>query len=308
MFAALILIDPVDTGVYRYDDKNDGERREIKLTSKPFLGGYEDFLNPLKKGTNEKLWTLNRYDLARDLVNYWTLDHPPGFQPSKPHLSSFCYYPLRIVAGEWMNYVAVMHRSIKTFEYAKKQKNSFTDDLDKLDKDLRALQAWRRRSMASKQKVQAATALVKAWLQTPEVSPSLETVATDMEYISASIVECGARLEQMIPVVTSLVQIVDSRRAFAETANISRLTILALVFVPVTFIASLFSMSSDYAPGGPLFWVYFVVAIPVTIVVFLIARPPTKEVRDLWTYIKNYKRKPRIQRRDTSMSEFTVAS
>ncbi|PVH90834.1 hypothetical protein DM02DRAFT_508286, partial [Periconia macrospinosa] len=65
----------------------------------------------------------------------------------------------------------------------------------------------------------------------------------------------GRRLETMLPVVTSLVQVIDSRRSFDETANVSRLTVMALAFVPLTYVSSLFSMSEKLGPGGSLFWV-----------------------------------------------------
>lgn len=103
----------------------------------------------------------------------------------------------------------------------------------------------------------------------------------DYVYIASSIDEYGRRLENMLPVVTSFVQIVDSRRSFAETANVSRLTYLALVFIPLTFTSGLFSMNANNAPGGSDFRIYFVVAIPVTIFVFLLARPPSSLIRRL---------------------------
>lgn len=104
---------------------------------------------------------------------------------------------------------------------------------------------------------------------------AVDRVLEDFQVISTDIEDAGRRLENMLPVVTSLVQIIDARQSFAETANISRLTILALVFVPLSYVSSLFSMNSENMPGSKGFWVYFAVAIPVTFVVFLIARPPT---------------------------------
>ena len=55
------------------------------------------------------------------------------------------------------------------------------------------------------------------------------------------------------------------------------ITTLALVFVPLSFISSLFGMKDVNAPGGGLFWVYFAVAVPVTLLVYLVARPPGKD-------------------------------
>ena len=102
----------------------------------------------------------------------------------------------------------------------------------------------------------------------------------DCENVAGKINYFCRRFETMGPVITSLVQIVDSRRSFAETANLSRLTYLALVFGTLTFVSSLFSVVSDTAPGGRrTFWVYFAVVIPLAGLVFLIARPCQARVR-----------------------------
>ncbi|CAN9416270.1 unnamed protein product [Alternaria alternata] len=111
----------------------------------------------------------------------------------------------------------------------------------------------------------------------PEQCADVNLVLEDFEVINKNIEDAGRRLENMLPVVTSLVQIIDARQSLAETANISRLTVLALIFVPLSYISSLFSMNTTNMPGSSHFWVYFAVAIPVTLIVVLIARPPTRD-------------------------------
>ena len=144
--------------------------------------------------------------------------------------------------------------------------------LDKLDSDMKDLQTWRRRVMNSQQRIKALLIFLQKF-DTNEAHYLWE----DFQYISAMVAECGRLLETTIPLVTSYVQIIDSRRAFAEATNVTRLTTLALAFVPLSFISSLFGMKDVHAPGGGLFWVYFAVAVPVTLVVHLIARPPGKD-------------------------------
>jgi hypothetical protein len=50
-------------------------------------------------------------------------------------------------------------------------------------------------------------------------------VLEDYQVISTDIEDGGCRLENILPVVTSLAQIINARQSFAEAANISRLTI-----------------------------------------------------------------------------------
>jgi Mg2+ and Co2+ transporter CorA len=98
----------------------------------------------------------------------------------------------------------------------------------------------------------------------------------DYEHIASLNHMFSLRLNGTVSVVTSLIQIIDSKRSLMETTNLSRLTYLALVFVPLTFVSSLFSMNGNLASAAQTFWIYFAVAIPMCVLVFLIARPPKK--------------------------------
>ena len=60
-----------------------------------------------------------------------------------------------------------------------------------------------------------------------------------------------------------------TERSIREAKSVKALTILGIVFVPLAYVATLFSMSDSYGPGGELFWVYFVVAIPLTGLIWL---------------------------------------
>jgi hypothetical protein len=54
-----------------------------------------------------------------------------------------------------------------------------------------------------------------------------------------------------------------------QAANITRLTYIALVFVPLSWVTGLFSMSEHYSPGQEQFWIYFATALPLLLVVLL---------------------------------------
>ena len=254
----------------------------VELPTQLFLGGYED-----PTDTSFSVGKINlqrestRLGLFDDLLYYWSSE-PPGFDRMDPSLGSLSFYQLQVVAGEWVKYVAVMQSGIKQYEYSAHGLPSVLDQLGKLHSDLRSLQSWRRRSMSSKHKIKATSHFLRSNIASNS-SPdkSLLLLLEDYEYIAARMDDSGQRLENMLPVVTSLVQIVDSQGAYAETANITRLTILALVFVPLTFVSSVFSMNTTNGPGGQYFWVYFVVAIPVTTLVLLVASPSKLNLRSL---------------------------
>ncbi|KAL6240107.1 hypothetical protein BDW75DRAFT_235935 [Aspergillus navahoensis] len=261
-------------------DKRSEDSKLGRVDSTPFLDGYEDFMPPLYfKGA---FWgpQLSRESLLEDIGYYWNREIPAHFNSTKPTLFALTYYPLRIIAAEWNIYMAAMSYHIKRHEYAVEKFIEPASELAKLYADLRILQVWRRRSLASQQKIATVEHFVA--LNTPSQSGDLdnephENVAIlqeDYRYLASTLDDLSRRLKNMLPVVTSLVQISDSRRSLAESADVKRLTSLAIVFAPLSFTTGLFSMDDTNGPGGSHFWVFFVVAIPITLVVFLVAKPP----------------------------------
>jgi len=242
----------------------------------------------------------SRLGLFDNLLHYWTHFPLSFFTPANPTLAPLAFFPLKIVAAEWTLYAAVMHKSVKQYEYSGSNQLGSLDELERLHSDMRALQRWRRRTMSSQQKIQAVLWHMGNWGDA-ELGGRRAELLEDYGYLASSINGFGRRLENMLPVVTSLVQVIDSRRSFAETANITRLTVLALIFVPLNYTSSLFSMMPDKAPGGEKFWVYFTVAVPITVLVFLIAQPPFRAMRVLVGKLLRW-RPVRANRRASSVS------
>lgn len=299
----MVLVDPPVGDTYFPDGQKDEESSKIHLHPEPYLGAYEDFLDPPPfSGYWDHSAPPLSSAMANDLVEYWARGIPRGFNTLNPTIQSLAYYPLRIVAAEWIKYVTVMRYCLKHYEY----QNDGALGLEKFDTNLRELQSWRRRSMLSQQKLQS----VIRFLQSQNASASndmhdMDPLISDLQFICGQIDEYGRRLENMIPVLTSLVQIVDARQSFAETANVTRLTVLALIFVPLSFVSSLFSMNPINAPGNPYFWVYFVVAIPLTLTVVFIARPPTGLIRRMAAGMKYLKKGQTLRRRDMSTAAYS---
>ncbi|KAJ4302820.1 hypothetical protein N0V90_001711 [Kalmusia sp. IMI 367209] len=295
---ALVLVDPAISYKYYVDGQKRDEENIVHLPSQPFLGLYEDFLPPPPFIDSFSTDTEGqRGSLVEDLQYYWTRAVPECFDATNPSLQAVSYYPLKIVAAEWVKYVAVMHHCLKKFEY----QHNRLPDLDQFNIDLGELQAWGRRAFLSQSKVEALIRLLRSpSFNSHKADHKLDCLAEDLELILHKLQDAGRRLENTLPIVMTSVQIADTRRTYAEQADIKRLTVLALVFVPLTFIASLFSMNTENMPGSKDFWVYFAVAIPVTLLVVLIARPPVALMRSILTLVnfRNIQNRSRtIQRR-----------
>ncbi|MCJ1335963.1 hypothetical protein MMC09_001237 [Bachmanniomyces sp. S44760] len=103
--------------------------------------------------------------------------------------------------------------------------------------------------MATSEKIRFINKFLKS-VKDPHTEVIIASLLQDYEHIAAEVDIYSHSLEVKVPIITSLIQIVESQRALVETGNISRLTYLALLFVPLSFVSGLFSMNANIAPGG----------------------------------------------------------
>lgn len=250
--------------------------KEVALQSSLFQGGFENFLpdtflhdNVLTSGNWHR-------SLFEGIDFFWKNEQPQEFDTKNPSLISLSYYPLKVVAAEWMTYLQVMYHSTKEYEYVPNAVSGPMEQLEILNNDLSALQRWNRRNMATAYKLRYVNAFLKSCCDHHRNICSCTGLMDDYEHIASMVDSYNRRLEITVPIVTSLIQIIDSQLSLKEAANITRLTYLAMVFVLLTFVASLFSMNDTITSGNYFFWLWFAVAIPLCALVFLIARPPAK--------------------------------
>ncbi|RTE85021.1 hypothetical protein BHE90_000509 [Fusarium euwallaceae] len=230
-----------------------------------FSDGFEDFESPplFSSFAHEKVSrSLNETSMLDRMIYYLQMRQPPGFHVNSPSILSVGYYPVRIVLSEWSFYAHLMNRCSKYDQY------SFTNKPGQLrDEDLVHLQQWRRRIKRGKHRLDILAEVINFKMQ-------------------KQLQEYCESLEQMVTVATSMVQLLDSRRSMLEAVNMRRLTYIAMVFIPLAWVASLFSMSDAYTPGNENFWVYVATALPLLGVVLILSILPYDRIygtlRDAW--------------------------
>lgn len=212
------------------------------------------------------------------------------FDASQPSVQALSYFPLKVVAAEWVNYISAMCFALRPHE-ADNISDDLLAELDKLSLSLKVLQAWSRRALTGIEKINQMIRFIRSNEALYSVSEDWRTLCEDFELIRTGIQEHASRFESMVPVATSFIQLIESRRALRESANVTRLTFLATFFLPLSYVASLFSMGERYGPDGIRFWVYFAVALPITLCTFFFAKAPSQvrslshwwdQVRHLW--------------------------
>ena len=105
----------------------------------------------------------------------------------------------------------------------------------------------------------------------------------DFQFLLLRFREMRHRTECLNSAVTGLASITGNRQAYREqqlaleTARRSireaksskAVTLLGLIFIPLAYTSSIFSMQDPYGPGGDKFWQYFVTSVPLIAVVMI---------------------------------------
>jgi len=94
----------------------------------------------------------------------------------------------------------------------------------------------------------------------------------DFESVLDRIAALQTRSEKIVSLVTAMISIEESQKAVQQNENLTRLTYLACVFIPLSFLSGLFSMQGDLGQFKKTFWIYFVIAVPMTVVSLLLTR------------------------------------
>ena len=100
-----------------------------------------------------RVLALGHRSLLEDINFYWSSGQPHGFDVNGPTLVSLSYYPLKVVAAEWMIYLEVLYHSTNEYEYNSSAISAPMKKLAVLYTDLYALQKWARRNMAPSHKL-----------------------------------------------------------------------------------------------------------------------------------------------------------
>ena len=273
----------------------------VRTPSRPLFGRTEDF----QATTPDSTVTLASspqdpgntagQSMLQDVLDSWqTL--PDDFAPHQPlSLRTLSYYPLRLVAAEWVSYLALMCFCLRQYDSPPSPAGSIDHggrsedadhttaaastcrDLDRINSALVSISSWPRRVSSSTLSLRKCVAFIKHHDTDPDNPEPTQwrLLLDDYEHLTRGLTQQGKQLEAAVPLVTVYLQLAESRRMNLETKDVSRLTVLAFVFVPLSFVSGLFSMNPEISPGGSRFWLYFAVALPVVVLVLLVARPAT---------------------------------
>ena len=270
---ALILVDP-PVGGSILDGQNQRSWQNV-----PYGHGYVDF-TPWSVANTSSRWDdvghgPPRTSIFDDIVWYWTRSASnEQISKAQDDVAISAIFLKKIVASSWNVMLEFVWAKLSEFERSigmseavgSWRSGSQRDPLDQLANISAGVNLFRRRLL---------------WYL-DEVELSLRSMGIDVEIENddegkelSSVLKRLQGFKEKVESLTSTVTGISSVRQAAisqqEAKLVSRLTVVALIFIPLSFTASIFSMGGDFQPGSPHFWVYFATAAPLTLLVLAIA-------------------------------------
>ena len=111
-------------------------------------------------------------------------------------------------------------------------------------------------------------------------------IISDLRTIHARVYALSMRADKIMTMATAVIGIDENKRALTESRSVTRITYLAFVFIPMSFVATLFSMNIDAVRKdmSTVYWAFFATAVPLSGLAFLIAMywVPMTRLIDKW--------------------------
>lgn len=255
----------------------------------PIWGGYRNLVDcpsmtvlPVPRGPS-------RISTFEDVIHYTSALTPEEITsiPRDPRL--LFKKTLMIVGAEWSTLVKYATTRLTQLEW-EIENPDLQGDNGGLQVTIGKLHSWRRRFPIFRTLVlEVLEKVVKREHFASSPENRVHDLQTDFEILLSNIENLQVRADRIMSVVTAVMSIEESKKAFEQNRSLARLTWLAITFAPLSFITGLFSMNSDLLTLVETFRVYFAVALPLTAMVLLLTRFANVGIENGWRKLFLYR-------------------
>ncbi|KAF1945374.1 hypothetical protein EJ02DRAFT_53692 [Clathrospora elynae] len=203
------------------------------------------------------------------------------------------------ICAEWLVVCDYVKARLSQIEWELEMPQLFRSKGDAIDTSLKRLHTWRRqipvfREMVTETLEHALPAAAR--LTTPPSKSSIapispistrsmlsdtfvinfenlegfEDIVPDFKRVLAAINVLQERVDRLTSIVTSEISIEDSHRGLEENHNTARITWLATIFIPLSWVTGLYSMNESVSELRSTYGWYFLTAVPFTLIVMAI--------------------------------------
>lgn len=86
----------------------------------------------------------------------------------------------------------------------------------------------------------------------------------DYNFLIGRCAQLAAKCEAGSEILVSAAQLLEAQKGINQAKQVHDLTKLAFIFIPLSFVASIFGMNVSAFKDDPPIWIYFVIALPLT--------------------------------------------
>ena len=209
--------------------------------------------------------------------------------PDDPRI--LCQKPLSIVCSEWIMLLRYANTRFSQLEWEVEDPD-LRHKGEGLALTLENLHTWRRRFPIYKNIIsEGMEKIIRRDDFLYSTKNSLKVLEKDFELLLGTLDDLHSRAERTMSVVTAVLSIEESQKALQQNRSLGRLTYLAALFVPLSFISSFLSMNEDVTRLNKTFWIYFAIALPVTLVALFVTRYSHQLAETLQSLIQRMKEK-----------------
>ncbi|KAJ8112852.1 hypothetical protein OPT61_g4876 [Boeremia exigua] len=278
----VILCDPQLSQMTRYprekvyNDKTQSydlrkiENPDNDLHNEPFQGGYTEFVPPprLKPGEIPNGPRHPHKSMLYDLVYYYESKSELLTEEEWKDPSQSAIFLKKIVAAHYLQLADYIKAMLPSLEL--KLATAWVEEQDQW----KALQTISRRCGNYRDDIEDALLSLGCALESPAQKKDKASsrkiydwrdCEIDYQYAYLRLQVLKERADNLMTSMTGFASIAGNRQSLDEAKRVKRLNLLALLFIPLAYTSSLFSMQDNYAPNKPQFWVYWVCAMGVVI-------------------------------------------
>ncbi|KAH8654608.1 hypothetical protein BGZ60DRAFT_418869 [Tricladium varicosporioides] len=280
-WVGVLLTDPALPKHLRIESKVSEETSEYKTVKwRAYGGGYVDF-RPWTRVQEIPEWNAPESQCMCHEVFYFWKDSFPIRDEIKPWDRTNIILQ-KIALSDWMLTLAFLRRDYDALHMNQfANENADPEMIDRLLSEIASSRdliakccSFARRNLINLGICPDNQVYFSGWRDKP-TNPLNETNA-DWTYLYMELQHWKTDTEILTSSQLNLLKALDSKRAQVdsdraqtEARDLNRLAYLGVFFVPMSCATGILSMGNEFSPGQRLFWVFFVIWVPITAIVVL---------------------------------------
>lgn len=169
---------------------------------------------------------------------------------------------MRTIATHWRIFMQHAESRLSIIEWVLQPPTPET--ARSLEDTLEQLHPWRRRIPLYRNILGRTLHICSLQAQKYPESKTWTDLLTDFHDLESQRSLLEARVDRITSTMTAVIAIEENKRAAGNADDVARITYLAFVFVPLSFLTGIFSMDRGFPEGGTtVYWVFVVLAVPI---------------------------------------------